>query len=47
VQLHLAMAYREAGRSEDARRLLFDLRPRTGEQPQLRAQVDEAIATLP
>jgi tetratricopeptide (TPR) repeat protein len=47
VQLHLAMAYRDAGRSDDARRLLFELRPRTGEQPQLRAQVDEAIATLP
>ena len=47
LQLHLARAYTEAGRTDDARRLLLDLRPRTGDQPQLRTQVDEAIAQLP
>jgi tetratricopeptide (TPR) repeat protein len=47
VQLHLAMAYRDAGRSDDARRLLLELRSRTQDEPRLRAQVDEAIATLP
>ena len=44
---HLAMAYREAGRSEDERRLLEELREQSGLDSQLRAQVEEALDSAP
>ncbi len=47
AQLHLALAYRETGRTEDARRLLSELRSRGAEGGELRAEVDEALASLP
>jgi tetratricopeptide (TPR) repeat protein len=46
AQLHLALAYREAGRRDNARELLSDLRPRTADRSDLRAQVDDALASL-
>ncbi len=46
IQLHLARAYRAAGRSEDARRLLADLEQRGAERPDLRAEVQETLHSL-
>jgi tetratricopeptide (TPR) repeat protein len=46
AQLHLALAYRASGQKERARQLLADLRARGGAREDVRAQVDEALATL-
>jgi tetratricopeptide (TPR) repeat protein len=46
VQLHLALAYRGAERTDDARRLLLDLQPRTASNRALAAQVDEALRSI-
>ena len=46
LQLHLAMAYRDAGRTDEARQLLEALRSRAEAGPELRAQVDETLQTL-
>ncbi len=46
AQLHLALAYREAGRTADARRLLLDLESRDGERGELQTQVEEALHSL-
>ena len=42
VQLHLALAYRDGRRTEDARRLLVALGPRSDVPPALGARIDEA-----
>ena len=47
IQLHLAEAYRDAGRTQDARRLLGQLRARSNTPPELRAGVEEVLASLP
>ncbi len=47
AQLHLALAYREAGRTHDALRLLSELQSRGGAPPELRAEVHEALTSLP
>lgn len=47
VQLHLALAHREAGRTEDARRLLAALAKRDDVPPALGARIDEAKRSLP
>jgi tetratricopeptide (TPR) repeat protein len=47
IQLHLAEAYRDAGRTQDARRLLGQLRARADTPPELRAGVEEVLASLP
>jgi len=46
VQLHLALAHRQAGRKEDARRLLAALAKRTDASPELGARIDEALRSL-
>ena len=46
AQLHLALAYGEVDRSEDARRLLSDLRAREETNDELRKRIDDALATL-
>jgi Flp pilus assembly protein TadD len=45
--LHLALAYRDTGRSDDARVLLTGLRERGGETETFQAQVEEALHSLP
>jgi tetratricopeptide (TPR) repeat protein len=45
-QLHLALAYREAGRREDARRLLADLVRRDGVHAEIAGQASEALRSL-
>jgi tetratricopeptide (TPR) repeat protein len=47
VQLHLALAYRAAGRSDDARRLLVDLEGREGSPEALTAAASTALRSLP
>lgn len=47
VQLHLALAHREAGRTDDARRLLAALEKRNDVPPALHARIDEAKRSLP
>jgi tetratricopeptide (TPR) repeat protein len=44
AQLHLALAYRAAGRSQDAQPLLDALRARASASPTLQAEVDAALA---
>jgi Flp pilus assembly protein TadD len=46
VQLHLALAHRKAGRTEDARRLLVALEKRGDNSPELGAQIHEALRSL-
>jgi hypothetical protein len=46
AQLHLALAYGEAGRSEDSRRLLSELRAREGSSDELRKRIEDAQAVL-
>ena len=46
VQLHLALAYLEASRRDDARRLLVELRPRAQADAALLGQVDDALRSL-
>jgi len=46
AQLHLALAYREAGRVQEAQSLLSDLSSRPDGRPELRRQVDEALDSL-
>ena len=43
----LALAYRDAGRSEEARVLLKDLRPSVAGNGALEPQVEEALRSLP
>lgn len=45
AQLHLALAYRAAGREDAARPLLEALRARNAASPELRAELDAALAT--
>lgn len=45
-QLHLALAYREAGRPEDAHRLLVDLESRVEPGSPLASQTDAALRSL-
>lgn len=47
AQLHLALAYREAGRTAEARRLLADLEVDDAARPELRASAREALDLLP
>jgi tetratricopeptide (TPR) repeat protein len=47
IQLHLALAQREAGRTQDARRLLVALAERDDTPPDVGARVDEALRSLP
>ena len=47
VQLHLALAYREAGNVERARELLTDLKERSDGNGALGGQVEEALDSLP
>jgi tetratricopeptide (TPR) repeat protein len=46
AQLHLALAYRANGQKQRAREMLADLRARGDGREDVRAQVDEALATL-
>ena len=46
VQLHLALAYREAGGTANARQLLLNLQSRDDEPAELKAQVEEALHSL-
>ena len=45
AQLHLAQAYRAAGRSEEAEKLLAELRTRRMLPPELRAELDATSRT--
>jgi tetratricopeptide (TPR) repeat protein len=45
AQLHLALAYRAAGRGAEAEKLLAALRTRGSLSPELRAEIDAATAT--
>jgi tetratricopeptide (TPR) repeat protein len=45
IGLHLALAHRRAGRTEDARRMLVAL-ARDNASPELRARIDEALRSL-
>jgi tetratricopeptide (TPR) repeat protein len=47
VTLHLALAYRDAGRTDDARALLTDLQRGDAENQALQARVEEALHSLP
>jgi tetratricopeptide (TPR) repeat protein len=47
AQLHLALAYRDAGRTDDARQLLSDLQRSQRGSDALRATTDEALRSLP
>jgi len=47
AQLHLALAYRQSDRSDDADRMLKKLAKRDDLPPALRAQVDEALRSEP
>ena len=44
---HLALAYRDAGRTQEARDLLTELGPRTSSHPELAVRVEEALHSLP
>jgi tetratricopeptide (TPR) repeat protein len=44
---HLALAYRESGRTEEARELLNELHESLETGHELRARVDEAVASIP
>lgn len=46
VQLHLALAHREAGRSDEARELLTALSEREDGSPELKTQVQDALRSL-
>jgi tetratricopeptide (TPR) repeat protein len=47
IQLHLALAHRDGGRTDDARRLLAALSKRSDVPPALNSQIDEAKKSLP
>jgi predicted Zn-dependent protease len=47
IGLHLALAHRQAGRTEDARKLLIALAQRDNSSPELRARIDETLRSLP
>ena len=47
LQLHLARAYREDGRADDARQLLVTLQRGTWESDALRPRIEEALDSLP
>jgi tetratricopeptide (TPR) repeat protein len=47
AQLHLALAYRDAGRTDDARQLLSDLQQSRRGSDELRVRTDEALRSLP
>jgi tetratricopeptide (TPR) repeat protein len=46
IQFHLALAHRQAGHTEDARRLLVALAGRDNSPPELRARIDRALRSL-
>jgi tetratricopeptide (TPR) repeat protein len=46
VQLHLAMAYRMAGRTDEARQLLTELAAHPDTSPKLKASAEKALASL-
>ncbi len=47
MTLHLALAYRDAGRTDEARTLLADLQQDADPSDPLQARVEEAMTTLP
>ena len=47
VEFHLALAYRDAGRADDAGQLLAALQKRPHVSDELRARVEEALHSLP
>jgi tetratricopeptide (TPR) repeat protein len=46
VQLHLAMAYWMVGRTDEARQLLTELKTHPNAPPELKASVEEALASM-
>ena len=46
IGLHLALAHRQAGRTEDAKQLLVALAKRDDTPPELRARIDETLRSL-